>query len=195
MNSRYDELKYEFKSPSFRQKMKEQLGNVCVNCHCEKEGGLINYHHIVPLALGGTNNMSNIVPLCKECHYHAHSSRDINKLYHSKNIGGRPRIVPPDNYKEVLNDYMCGKISQKRCKILLRIRGKNKLTDMIYYKDYLDELGVHTCRNHLDHISERDNMPPNRVISYIVYQDGRKETFLANGEILSSKVEIKKKRK
>ena len=44
---------------------KETVGKKCANC--ESLNGL-EYHHIIPLALGGTNNLTNFVCLCSKCH-------------------------------------------------------------------------------------------------------------------------------
>ena len=51
----YDKLRQEFQGESFRLNMKSELGNKCVNCGSTEN---IEYHHIVPLRNGGTNNLS-----------------------------------------------------------------------------------------------------------------------------------------
>lgn len=38
----------------------------CYNCGSTTDA--LELHHIVPLSLGGTNNPTNIVPLCEKCH-------------------------------------------------------------------------------------------------------------------------------
>ncbi len=47
----------------------ENLERKCVNCG-EMNG--LHLHHIVPLAVGGTNNISNVVILCSKCHGKIH---------------------------------------------------------------------------------------------------------------------------
>lgn len=59
--------------------LKKELGNICVNCGIKCDS--IHYHHIVPLSKGGTNNISNIVPLCEKCHGAIHG---INFASHSE---------------------------------------------------------------------------------------------------------------
>lgn len=56
----YDDLRY---------KIAKQLGNKCARCG-STEG--IQYHHIRPLQYGGTNDIENLVPLCKLCHKEVH---------------------------------------------------------------------------------------------------------------------------
>jgi 5-methylcytosine-specific restriction endonuclease McrA len=57
--------------PRFTNIQRKQLinskGTICCNClKDEKEN--IMFHHIVPVSIGGTDNDSNIVPLCQTCH-------------------------------------------------------------------------------------------------------------------------------
>ena len=44
----------------------------CQNCHTGDRQ--LHAHHIVPLSLGGTNSLSNLACLCRDCHkkLHAH---------------------------------------------------------------------------------------------------------------------------
>lgn len=54
--------------------------HTCVNCH--KSGVRLNAHHIVPLQSGGSNQLSNLVSVCDDCHamIHPHlKSRHANE--------------------------------------------------------------------------------------------------------------------
>lgn len=42
----------------------------CVNCGARDVE--LHAHHIVPLSRGGTNNVSNIITLCRDCHQRLH---------------------------------------------------------------------------------------------------------------------------
>jgi 5-methylcytosine-specific restriction endonuclease McrA len=44
----------------------------CANCHAETD---LHLHHIVPLSNGGTNNPTNLVFLCTDCHSKVHSAK------------------------------------------------------------------------------------------------------------------------
>ena len=48
----------------------ENLENECVNCGSTNE---LHLHHIVPIAKGGTNKLSNIAVLCVGCHSKVHN--------------------------------------------------------------------------------------------------------------------------
>lgn len=37
-------------------------------CRCCFTNGLIEFHHLVPRAIGGSDTEDNIVPLCRDCH-------------------------------------------------------------------------------------------------------------------------------
>jgi len=43
----------------------------CARCGKYSQGNL-HLHHIIPLSCGGSNSISNLVPLCPECHYEIH---------------------------------------------------------------------------------------------------------------------------
>ncbi|MGG3443836.1 HNH endonuclease [Bacillus nitratireducens] len=54
------------------------LPKECANCG---ETNDLDIHHIVPLAKGGTNRVSNLVMLCLECHGKIHG---VNRVKHKK---------------------------------------------------------------------------------------------------------------
>ena len=77
------------RNSSFSNQIRQQLilnkGTVCCNCliNCREE---INFHHVIPIAIGGTNNFSNIVPLCDNCHNKIHGLMINNSISHSQLI-------------------------------------------------------------------------------------------------------------
>ena len=48
---------------------KKLIGATCINCGSSDD---IVYHHVVPLAFGGRDVITNIVPLCDNCHKMVH---------------------------------------------------------------------------------------------------------------------------
>lgn len=56
-----DHYKYEW------DEMIEFFGFVCCSCESEVIGGRPTKDHIYPTALGGTNSIRNLQPLCREC--------------------------------------------------------------------------------------------------------------------------------
>ena len=89
----------------------KEKGTICINCQQNKNNEII-FHHIVPLSLGGKDILSNIVPLCSDCHslIHfgakkniSHSSLIKKGLQKSTKRNGRPPITKdtiPQDFKE-----------------------------------------------------------------------------------------------
>lgn len=66
-DSRKDSSKTQSKqlSTKKRKKVLERDDFVCQNCGAESS---LEIHHIVPQMVGGSNELSNLVALCQECH-------------------------------------------------------------------------------------------------------------------------------
>jgi len=45
-------------------------GYRCANCGAKDVE--LHAHHVVPLSVGGTNNASNLISLCRDCHHRLH---------------------------------------------------------------------------------------------------------------------------
>lgn len=59
------------------KKDKEEIGLQCCNCGSKED---LQYHHIVPLALGGKDINSNMCCLCYDCHYKLHHDGKESKV-------------------------------------------------------------------------------------------------------------------
>lgn len=57
---------------AMRAEFDKALPRICANCDSTDE---LHIHHIVPLALGGRNRLSNLVRLCSGCHSKAHGGK------------------------------------------------------------------------------------------------------------------------
>lgn len=55
-----------------RERVLDRDGRTCRNC-----GSTANLvvHHVVPIEASGTNRLTNLTTLCRECHRHAHNER------------------------------------------------------------------------------------------------------------------------
>lgn len=65
--------------------LKKIKGTTCCNCGMNCEENII-YHHIVPICSGGNDIISNIVPLCTECHSIIHFGESHGLKNHSELI-------------------------------------------------------------------------------------------------------------
>lgn len=184
-NILYNQLKKEFRTPSFRDMLIRELGCACGNCGKDNTETPIEYHHIVPLALGGTNNIGNIVPLCRKCHLLVHGAKDVSKLNRDapEKMGGRPRFVPSKNYKEEIDRFIRGEIGKAECQMRVGMKA-GKINDMEFYHEYLEQLGIVHMRNLVDSI-KRD-YEENRVVSYVIYSDGTRLDYMKSGKVVKS---------
>lgn len=152
MELTYEQKRTEFNRPSFKDELKDKLGTACCNCgSCDR----VQYHHIVPLYLGGTNTLGNIVPLCHSCHYNAHGL-------------------------EILEEYKTGKIGRKECEQKLNLSSGNKLSDKWYYKEYLRDNHIKVIKNRVDMLSIPKCQKVDHSaepIARVIYDDGREEKF------------------
>ena len=83
---------------SNQSRLRALLPERCANCGDVED---LQIHHVVPLALGGSNFLSNMVVLCVRCHgkAHAHDAWEQRRIAQMKGIekakkmglfGGRP---------------------------------------------------------------------------------------------------------
>ena len=172
--SNFEELRKEFDGYSFRNMLDENLKQECANCGKTE---MLEYHHVVPLALGGSNRISNIVCLCYWCHRQAHGCEKIHKLAGKENRGGRHRRKPVDNYQEIYDEYLTGKIGRKECERKLNLSEKSKLCDDKNFKSYLKDKGIVSHKNKIDYCKYAKRIgrqiKPTQIIAEIKYSDGK----------------------
>ncbi|MCM1222896.1 MAG: HNH endonuclease [Lachnospiraceae bacterium] len=164
-------LRLESNRPSFKRKLIQTLGTICANC-----GSKINieYHHIVPITVGGTNRLTNFVPLCHNCHELIHGVRNIRTIRGTINYG-RKRKAPPENYIEVLDKYLDGQIGKKDCEKLLGLTGTQKLNDKSWFKEYLKERNIVEYKNRIDMLNAEKCKRKDHTgefVSKITFSDG-----------------------
>lgn len=193
----YERLRKEFSSPKFHNQLPEKCGTVCVNC-ADTEN--IEYHHVVPLEVGGTNRFTNIVPVCLTCHMKIHMGNFVSadRIAKMQKNAGRKRKCP-DNYKEILHDYLWCRISRSDCVNLFGIKQNTKLTDSVWFKEYIEEYNIYKYRNNIDIIKKKNNgeIPEGKMLGYIIYKDKTKETFFKNGndvKVINGKAKERKER-
>jgi hypothetical protein len=52
-----------------RRAVRQRDGHACRNCGATKADGLrLSVHHLIPVALGGRDELSNLLLLCSRCH-------------------------------------------------------------------------------------------------------------------------------
>lgn len=153
---------------------KRVLGCECVNCGSTE---MIEYHHIVPICQGGTNKMSNIVPVCNRCHKAIHGEKDYRAYKLSqrsiKSLTGNNQGI----YDSDIQKYIKCKITKEALVEILGV--KSTLKNNKYYRNYLNSHGIKTVVNRVDAMIENLEYPPplNTEIGYIVYKSGKVENI------------------
>ena len=133
MNSK--ELRTEFNRPSFRAYLYKELGDTCYNCGSTD---CVEYHHIVPLANGGTNTIKNIVPLCHRCHQATHGARKAwQEIARARQRSGRPKKVSYEDALPILERYFHCEIGSKEAWDAMGFTGSVKLSGTIPFKQYV----------------------------------------------------------
>lgn len=131
------ELRTEFNRPLFKQKLREYHGCRCVNCNSDDR---VEYHHIVALADGGTNNITNIVPLCWECHQKAHGSKNVRERHRAVHTG-RPSKKLNEIERNVQLFIDC-RIGAKEFKEEVGLGKATHINDNKAVKEYLHSIGI-----------------------------------------------------
>ena len=151
----YEELRQEFAKDSFRQILKDKLGDKCANCGSKN---LVEYHHVVPLVHGGTNNLGNIVPLCHECHLKAHDKHSHGDAYKKAKEDGRVGRKHKMSYEECLpylEAYFSNKIGSFEFKEKCKFKPGTKMSNIVYVKRYKKEHNIEHFYNNVDLLAKK----------------------------------------
>ena len=163
-------------SREMKKEVIARYGSKCINCGSDTD---IEWHHVVPIMVGGYDIPSNIVPLCHACHKsvtHCMMMVISHSLEHHK-AGGRPRKWPR-NYKDVIEDFVRCRISKSECTFRLN-RNPSSYTYKDEFKDCLKELGIASYRNNIDTtLSHKDAIRPGDVVGRVTYLDGTVEEMI-----------------
>ena len=168
----YKELREEFISKSFRKAIKDSLPDACCNCGSKKS---IEYHHIVPLKLGGTNRLTNIVPLCHKCHKAAHCGQHMSHYSDKTNTGRKPK-TNAEEHSEIFDMFINGEIGNRKCQELLGYSHRTTIKSRPEFKRNKRKNGISSVRNLIDVASTNRvvSLKDGDIVGEIEYIDGRK---------------------
>lgn len=181
MEQRYEELREESDNNDLLRRMVANMnGEICANCGSRE---CIEYHHIVPLKLGGTNRLTNYVALCHKCHQAAHYGRHIRN-YQNKKVSGRPHKVDDETMKKAFDMFLNGEIGRRECMQMLKMAESSKLSDMSAYKRYTKEKGIKKVVNMIDMWTCKKSKRTVNVgdeVGTIIYIDGHEDVIIYKG--------------
>lgn len=155
---------------SHRKAMIAVLGNRCKNCGSENS---IEYHHIVPLFLGGQDSLDNMVALCHKCHKAAHKGRHVSHYVDFSN-SGRKRNIDKQKAFDVMGAYLEGEIGTRKCKEMLGYSETCTLKNLVWIKEYMKENSIEDFKNTVDvaAVTSNDGLYEGRIVGFVKYTDG-----------------------
>ena len=111
-----------------REKVFEKHGRFCNMCGSEQN---LQMHHIIPIRNGGTNELENLIPLCKNCHQDIHYLGQNQMTSDDKKGWFKVREKVFEKYGRYCS--MCGSEQnvQVHHKIPIRDGGTNELENLI----------------------------------------------------------------
>ena len=186
-NPVYLELRKQFTSKKFRDRLKEELGAKCRFCECMG----VEYHHLIPLSGGGTNDLNNIIPVCPLHHKMIHSARNIHS---NAKAGGRKSPIT-DKHIKAYEMYINGEIGNKKLCELVSNQNPDKPyrpMETAVFKKWIKTKGILRVRNILDVAMTNSDVKEGREIGEIEFIDGSKKPILFHDTGMNS-VEYKER--
>ncbi len=119
--------------------------------NCGYHGKDLHVHHIVPIALGGSNEESNLSVLCVGCHSKVHGGTKLIELAKTNsNVGRKKKYEANQDRLDAIHDFVTCKIGTKECKERLGIPEGSKITDQEAFRKYMEKADIKSYRNNID---------------------------------------------
>ena len=161
------DMEKEARSGTFKKVLVRELGCACGNCGSTEN---VEYHHVVPLVFGGTNSLTNIVPLCYKCHRAAHNGRHITSFAdHSHSDDGRPPKCDDDTAFRAFDLLLDGQIGNKKCKEMMNLSGTTQPRSVAQFQRWKKSRGVVDMRSSLDVSATNSGLYPGKVVGWVIY--------------------------
>ena len=152
----------------------ERFGYACASCGSKDD---LEIHHIVPLALGGTDRITNLIPLCHRCHKTAHCGQEMSR-YSPKKPSGRKCNLSEEEAEAVLDRYFGGQIGTIELKELFGWSKSYKISESPQFRKYVTDRKICQYRNKIDTMRHYGYaMNPGAETGYVIYANGTKKTL------------------
>lgn len=77
------------RNQTLRKKVFERDDFTCQKCKIQdKTERILEAHHIIPLYAGGTDELSNMITLCSDCHHFAPNNKEQFENYRKEETDG-----------------------------------------------------------------------------------------------------------
>lgn len=161
--------KQETVNVRWRKNIAREKGTACYFCGAKP----VEYHHLIAIKDGGTNDPKNIIPLC---HYH---HRLIHRQKVSKYVtgrGGRHTKISQEDANPIFDMYCGGEIGRWKLHELIGYSHKTEMKNLRIFQKYLESKGIEDMRNNIDVIGTTTNsLKDGMQCGWIKYKDGRQE--------------------
>lgn len=162
---------------AFRRELEERYDGAkeCVCCGEPIDEPI--WHHILPVAQGGQDIPSNLVPVCECCHKAIHSMKPSWR-YKTRSGGGRP-IEKPDRCYDIFEDYVRCRIAKSEA--AYRLKKGIHFMELKIFQNYKKENGIVSYKNNLDiRIAKNghNELSYGVPVGSIQYADGTEEIML-----------------
>ena len=130
-------------SKATKRKVSEFWKNRCAVCG---NNDFLEFHHIIPVAAGGTDDYDNLILLCACCHAKVH-----NRTFNPEKPNCKTSI-DYETAKPILDLYFSNQIGTKE---KLNLSQKTHLTESSLYKRYKREHNIDKFYNNVDLINSK----------------------------------------
>ena len=169
-------LRNESTTKGFRNAVIKIYGDACISCGSKEN---IEFHHVLPLILGGGNVPSNVVPLCHACHKAVHTGQHMSHYTNPKGTGGRKSFI--DNDPEIckyFDMYISGEIGRMKLAELTGYTHRSMTKGLPAFRKYLASKGIADMKNTVDVAGATSGLFEGKRVGFVKYTDGRVEDII-----------------
>ena len=131
---------------STKRKVSEFWNHRCAVC---SRNDYLEFHHMLPVSKGGTDDYDNIILLCVHCHGAVHGRTITAEKPHKKTS------IEYEKAKPILAAYFANEIGTKETKEKLNLSQKTHLSESSVYKRYKRENNITKFYNNVDLINSK----------------------------------------
>ena len=129
-----------------KRKISECWNYQCAICG---QNDYLEFHHLIPVSEGGTDDYDNIILLCTCCHAAVHG-----RTYNPQKPNCRTSI-DYETAKPILAAYFANQIGTRETKELLHLSQKTHLSESSLYKRYKREHNITNFYNNVDLVNSK----------------------------------------